>query len=588
MGGGTGREGFGVRGALLVAALLAACHQGQTVVPAPTLQDPPPPVPAGASTPVGSPPQVQAAPPEKPLDPTPVDQRPPIAKPLEGVYTDKGAAEAKEPIRGLLGLPIRDQAALEERVRAMYTPGGPDFRRYFAPQELIDAHAPFERDVQVVSEWLVQNGLKVHAVSKNRLFIYFEGTAGAFNKAFGVTLRILSRKSPQIGNPNHDVLGLNEGITVPTFIAERTTGVVTLDLQEFDGRELPPEATPPPGLPKNLKDGYTPEQIAHGYNLDALWAQGFRGQGQKLGVIVGGSYHLKDTRGFWKAFGINRADPVNVDLLEAPRLRIREANLDVQWAGAMAPDAELLVYRAPDARNTSMIFVYNELLSIAEVSVLTDSFAHREDSEPRLVRRAYSDASLWGAANGITIAAASGDSAGVDVPSNSPYVTAVGGTLLGMDGNTRKWEIAWEHSGSGISLQIDRPFWQEGLTVEKDDGRNKRAVVDLALNSGMGMWYVMLGKWYPNIGTSFASPIFAGMMAVVNSARAAQGKPHAGFLNQNLYTMPEVQGTFRDITDGYTSEEGWGGTPKYRARKGWDIPTGWGAPDAEGLVKTLP
>ncbi|HZI14841.1 MAG TPA: kumamolisin, partial [Myxococcus sp.] len=126
------------------------------------------------------------------------------------------------------------------------------------------------------------------------------------------------------------------------------------------------------------------------------------------------------------------------------------------------------------------------------------------------------------------------------------------------------------------------PEWQKGIKGVGDT----RATVDVALNSGMGYWYMWLGKWYSNIGTSFASPVFAGLVTVVNDAREDEGKPRMGFLNSLLYTRPEIQRTFRDVTEGHTVDKN--GNVKYRTGPGWDMVTGWGGPDAEGLLRTMP
>jgi kumamolisin len=193
------------------------------------------------------------------------------------------------------------------------------------------------------------------------------------------------------------------------------------------------------------------------------------------------------------------------------------------------------------------------------------------------VQRAYHAAATMGAALGISVMAAGGNSAGVDVPSNSPYVTSVGGTVLLMRGMTRVSEVTAHFSGSGISRTVRRPWWQDGLPARPP----MRAVSDLALNAATGYWFHWLGNTYPNTGTSFASPAFAGMLAVVNEARAAEGRPRVGWLNQTLYTEERVQQSFLDITEGGTD---WG----YVAGPGWDIPTGWGAPNMEGLFRTLP
>ncbi len=585
-------------GLVLLALCVGACHDVDRTVPVfdrmpqpappavtPTPEPAPPPPPPVVEAP---PPVVEPPPPAPPPPAPPPGNKPPLANnpgvpaPLENVYKDKGTAPRGEPLRGLIALPIRDEPGLARTIQELYDPASPRFRQYLSADELHRLHAPLEDDVRIVTEWLESKGFEVSAVATNRLLIHFKATVGHFNDAFGVNVRVLERKAPQAGNPAHDVYGLTETITVPKPIEDRILAVVALDLDHDAHDTVPPESTSPVGAPANVKDGYTPQQIAAGYGVKPLWERGFRGQGVKVGVVVGGTFHLKDTRAFWKTWGIDRADPTRITPLGPPRYRIREANLDVQWSGALAPEADLIVYSGPDARNTSMIFTYNEAIARNEVSVITNSFAHREDSEPRAVRRQYSASSMMGAALGITLAAASGDSAGVDVPASSPYVTAVGGTLLGLIGERVVWETAWSHSGSGPSLTLPVPEWQKGIPGIG----TKRATVDLALNSGMGYWYMWMGEWYSNIGTSFASPVFAGLVAVVNDAREDQGKPRMGFLNPLLYTRPEIQNTFRDVTEGHTVDKA--GNVKYRAGPGWDMVTGWGAPDAEGLLRTLP
>lgn len=545
----------------------------QPTPPLPGIETPPSPPPPPAPTPAPPPPL-----PDKP----PLASNPGVPAPLEGVYTDRGAAPRGDPLRGLLALPIRDEPGLLRTIQELYDPTSPRFRQYPSADELHRRHAPLEDEVRVVTDWLVSRGFKVGAVATNRLLIQFTGTVGQFNDAFGVNVRVLERKAPQAGNPPHDVYGLTETIVVPKHIEDRILALVALDLDDDAHDTVPPENDSPVGAPANVEDGYTPQQIAAGYGIKPLWEKGFRGGGIKVGVVVGGTFHLKDTRAFWRTWGINRTDPTQVTPLGPPRYRIREANLDVQWAGAIAPEADLVVYSGPDARNTSMLFTYNEAIARNEVSVITNSFAHREDSEPRAVRRQYSASSMMGAALGITLAAASGDSAGVDVPASSPYVTAVGGTLLGLIGERVVWETAWLHSGSGPSLTLAVPEWQKGLKGVGDT----RATVDVALNSGMGYWYMWLGDWYSNIGTSFASPVFASLVAVVNDARESEGRPRVGFLNSLLYTRPEIQRTFRDVTEGHTVDKN--NNVKYRAGPGWDMVTGWGAPNAEGLLRTLP
>ena len=491
------------------------------------------------------------------------------------MYTDKGPAAPTDPIRGLISFPIRNRAELKARIDDIYDPRSPNFRRYMTPEEWIAQHAPTEKDVGTVVDWLKSRGFAVPRTARNRLLIQFTGTVGTFNETFGTQVRVLERKSPQVGNEPHDVFGFDGRITAPKFVADRIDGVVALDLPA-DTRPLPPEDPPSRELPADLSAGLSPAQIARAYNFDTLYQRGFRGRGVKLGVNVGAGFKLRDARAFWRIFGTEREDPRIIQTMEPPSTRYRETQLDVEWAGAMAPEAELVVYMGPDARNTSMLYTFNEAIGRGEVHVLTNSFAHREDAEPRGVRVQYGNSAMMAAAIGMTVVSAGGDSAGVDVPSSSPYVTGVGGTVLRMDGMQVQSEIAWLYSGSGVSNTFAIPEWQVGLP-----GLDRmRGASDVALNAETKYWYLWLGELRPNTGTSFGAPIFAAMVATLNGARLAAGRPVLGFLNRQLYEERAVQATFRDITEGYTD--------KYPARRGWDFPTGWGAPDAAKLLDALP
>lgn len=523
-----------------------------------------------------------SVPPEEPLDYTPTttpDGVPGPQKTLDGgwVYRDLGPADESDLIRGLISFPVRNRAELDSRIREIYDPNSPNFRQYMTVNDWMDRHAPTQQDLDIVSDWMQTQGMDVPRRATNRLFVQFTGTVKQFNDAFGVEIHTLERKSPQAGNPPHPVYGLLEPIQAPKFVTDRIHAIVALDLPaETD--PLPPEGGYPEPFPSEAINGaLTPQQIAAAYGFNALYQQGFTGQNIRLGVAVGAHFRFRDLHGFWGEFGIQREDPIVIQTMEPPSTRYKESQLDVEWAGAMAPGAELRVYMGPDARNTSMIFTFNEAIARNEIDVLTDSFCHREDSEPRAVHEAYEAASAMAAALGITVAAASGDSHGTDVPGSSPYVTSVGGTELLMSGNSIYSETAWSDSGSGISRTFPTPWWQEGLHPQLE---GKRGMADVALNAQNGYWFLYLNKWTSLTGTSFASPVFAAMIAVVNSARSAEARPRVGWLNSQLYTSPAVRASFRDITED--------GTPKYPAETGWDFPTGWGAPDAEGLFQSLP
>ncbi|HLM42796.1 MAG TPA: protease pro-enzyme activation domain-containing protein, partial [Myxococcaceae bacterium] len=243
-----------------------------------------------AETPPVDPPRPPASepPPAPPgeVDKTPTQVPDGVPGPLPGVYTDKGRAPDNNVIRGLISFPIRDVAGLERSIQEIYDPRSARFRRYLTPREWMERHAPPEADVQMVVDWLKSRGMQVPRVATNRLLVQFVGTVGQFNESFGAELRILERKSPQGGNPPHDVYGLTMRINAPRFVMDRIAAVATADLPA-DTREMPPEAgTVSTERPSDIARGLTPQQVASAYGVSSLFQDGFRGQGMKLGVSL--------------------------------------------------------------------------------------------------------------------------------------------------------------------------------------------------------------------------------------------------------------------------------------------------------------
>jgi kumamolisin len=480
-------------------------------------------------------------------------------------------------VRGLIGFPTRSFGTLEDKVADMYDPNSGSYGEYMTVAQWMAAHAPTQEDYDLIKAWLESRNLPVTFDSSNRLVVAFKGSVKDFNDSFKTTLHICLRKNPQQGNPPFQVYCTVDSFTLPKFVADRTTGLLTADLPAAVGN-LPGEAgaviSDPPG-----PGAFDPGEIAAAYEVDDLYAAGFTGQGVKLGIIAAATFHSKDLQTFWKSFGITRAVPKRKQMMEPVITRITETILDTQWSSSIATGAEIITYEGPDARNTSLLFSFNEAIALGEVSVLTDSFAHREDSEPLPLRHQYNHSALMGAALGITVISACGDSARPDIPCTSPYVVCVGGSDLVTNGNgTVISETAWDSSGSGDAKTFLTPQWQVGIVPN-----DRRATVDVALNAGFsggGYWIRRIGVWESYGGTSFAAPVFAGLIAVVNSYRADQGLGPVGLLTPVIYTDALVKASFRDITQGATD--------LFSAKKGWDYPTGWGAPRAKKLADALP
>jgi kumamolisin len=486
-------------------------------------------------------------------------------------YNDLGATDEAAGIRAVVALPLRDAEGLDATIASLYDPASPAFRSYLTVDEWMSRHAPTQADVDEVTAFLTSQGLVVSRVAKNRLLLQVTGNVGAFNATFDTTLHLFAK----VDDASFQTFGHHEDLVATRAIGEKIESVVVAD--------TPADTSPLPGEtgsivndpPDNTR--LTLAAVARTYGVEPLTQQGFTGQGVTLGVVVGAGFKFKDLQSFWRSQGITRTDPTLVVTMEPLSTRFTETTLDIEWSGGLAPGSDLIVYAGPDAHDTSLVYTFNEAIGDGKIDVLTDSFAHREDVTPRVIRRAYHAASQMAAALGITVIAASGDSAQPDVPSSSPLVTSVGGTVLSIDATTgmRREERAWVLSGSGDSLSFDAPSWQASLTPN-----GKRAISDVSLAAGSRYWVYVFGEWQAFAGTSFSAPAFAGMIAVINSARLAGGKPVAGFLNQILYTVPAVQASFFDVVSGGTSE--------HQAAPGWDYPSGWGAPNAAALAGALP
>jgi subtilase family serine protease len=173
------------------------------------------------------------------------------------------------------------------------------------------------------------------------------------------------------------------------------------------------------------------------------------------------------------------------------------------------------------------------------------------------------------------------------MPQYSPYVTAVGGTILTMRSMSYGSEKGWERSGGGPSNLFPEPKWQTGKGVPQNGFRN---IPDIALDASCDTPYSLYGKGggWTFCGTSGAAPTFAGIVADIE--QAAGGR--LGFLNPTLYSLASSDPTvYHGITSGCSL---WKPKPNeqvtktgYCAHAGWNFVTGWGSIDAAKLAKHL-
>jgi kumamolisin len=284
-----------------------------------------------------------------------------------------------------------------------------------------------------------------------------------------------------------------------------------------------------------------------------------------------------------------------------------EVMLDIEVAGAVAPKAKVAVYFALNTDNGFLAAVNTALHdNVRKPSVISISWGSTEEANTPQALDAFDLVLQDAAALGVTVCCSSGDDGSsdirqpserdgkphVDFPASSPFALACGGTKLLGSGTAISSEVVWNQgnggTGGGVSNHFARPPYQAKSKVPKSpEGTAGRGVPDVAGDADPNTGYqvrLVGGQTEVIGGTSAVSPLWAGLIALVNQRLAKLGKPPAGFVNPVLFGVLPSAGVFHDIVTGNNDIEGIG---KYKAVKGWDACTGLGTPDGTRLLGAL-
>ena len=522
------------------------------------------------------------------------------------------------------------QAALEQLLRQQQDPASPLFRKWFSPEQYANRFGLSQSDIDKVVEWLRSSGLTVVQVARGRDFIAFSGTALQVEAALKTPIhRYLVVSEEHYANVAEPSL--------PEAIAQVVSGFLGLDdfrpthpkskvhrLPAFSGPARPNYTDPQSGL-----SSLTPSDLATIYDIQPLYQNGFDGSGQTLVVAGQTNVDLADIRAFRKGFNLPSNDPqlVLVPGSTDPGMlpdQLGEADLDLEWSGAIARNATILFVYSQNAMVSAVYAIDNALAPVINYS-FSDCEANVPKSWPQMIesyaQKANSEGITWIASSGDSGAAACENQNGtateattglsVNIPASIPEVTGVGGTELA-EGTGNYWgtnngslgsalgyipESAWNDlpatgfaaSGGGFSVLYPKPSWQNGPGVPNDGLRD---VPDVALTASWvhDAYVIVTGgqlAWYG--GTSAAAPAFAGVVALLNQYWGTAG---LGNINPNLYALAQgVPGIFHDITTGNNmvpcqvgSLNCPNGSFGFSAGPGYDQVTGLGSVDATHLV----
>jgi subtilase family serine protease len=396
---------------------------------------------------------------------------------------------------------------------------------------------------------------------------------------------------------------------------------------------------------------YVPAQMQRAYNLGPLLRRGITGKGRTIAIVDSfGSPTIKSDLAFFdKTFGlpappslaviapvgrIPKWDPANSDMVGWAG----ETSLDVEWAHAMAPGANIVLIETPVSETEGVtgfpqIVKAEQLVisnprahGIAKPDVISQSFSATEETFTgigQINAKGLRDSYKLAARHGVTVLTATGDSGAADVgldlstfftkpvtswPDSDPLVTGVGGTQVKLSSSGKFSQVAWNDtftravqefifgdagpnplaSGGGKSILFSRPTWQNGV---KSVTGSARGVPDISMSgacSGLADVFESFppgtgipNGWFPSCGTSEATPLFAGVVAL-----AAQVAGHSlGLINPALYRLSAQHAPgLVDVTSGSNIVSFTQGGKKFTfgfpARKGYDLVTGVGTVNA--------
>jgi len=522
----------------------------------------------------------------------------------EGIVNSKAAAIWPVPSIQQLQLDVvlalRDAAGLDAFLVELYNPKSPNYQRYLTPTEFTERFGASQQDYDAVVSYVQQHGLTVVGGSRDGMDVQVKGPVSAIASAFHVNLftyfdaqqgRVFyapdREPSTNLSFALWHVSGLdNYSVPKPLYVKKSDY----MAEQGMSGASVVSNAT----------TGSGPSSSFLGSDMRAAYYGGtaLTGSGQSVGLLEYYGTNLADVTTYYT--NVHQTNNVPITLLSVDGTSTScvyksgcddtEQTLDITQALGMAPGlANLTVYiGSTDTAIISAMTTHTPLPTTigcswgwtpADASTL-DPYFKKMAAQGQNFFAASGDSSTWSRRNEAW-------------PADDANVVSVGGTDLvtASAGGAWKSETAWVDSGGGISPAPERipiPAWQQlsGVINSSNKGSTTyRNGPDVSANANF-TFYVCADQTTctANVygGTSFAAPMWAGYVALVNQQRVANGKSAIGFLNPYLYaygTSASYSTDFHDIKSGKSGS--------YSAVTGYDLVTGWGSPNGQGLLNAL-
>jgi uncharacterized repeat protein (TIGR01451 family) len=514
-----------------------------------------------------------------------------------------------------IGLPLRNTGTLSNLLQQIYDPSGPNYHHYLTPDQFTEQFGPSEQDYQTVIDFAKANGLVVVGTHPNRMILDVRGRAADVEKAFRVTLQNYHQPTD-----NRDFFAPDVDPSVPATLPIQD--IAGLDNSRIPHSRYKLKAAVSGGGTSKATTGSGPDGNYIGNDFRNAYVPGspLNGSGQTVALVEFDGYLASDITEYEGMAGRTNIPLQNV-LLDgftgAPTGDGGEVevSLDIQMLVSIAPAlANIVVYEG-----NPFDFFPNDVLN----RIATDNTARQIScswgwsggpsattdnifQEMALQGQTFYDA--VGDSDAFTAGANSVN--GVDnpflpnQPSDSPYITQVGGTTLTMSsaGSSYSSETVWNWdirygpdfdgvgSCGGISSYYPIPSWQTNVSMALNQGSTTfRNMPDVALTADDIFVIADGGVFYPGTGgTSCAAPLWAGFTALVNQQATNSDLPPVGFINPALYAIgnsANYTNCFHDVAVGNNT---WSQSPTmFYAVSNYDLCSGLGTPSGTNLINAL-
>lgn len=387
------------------------------------------------------------------------------------------------------------QQALKQLLAQQQDPKSPNYQKWLTPEQFADRFGLSQNDIQQLTTWLTSEGFTQVHPARGRNWVSFTGTAQQVEAAFGMEMHRY--------NVNGELHYANATAPkVPASLAGVATGF--RGLTDFRPRPRARERALPQWVSSKYGNFVAPGDIATIYDLNALYSAGVDGTGQKLAVMGQTDIYLADVNNFRSGFSLATVSTSNcktnssgviISPCNDPHFQyvldgsdpglsqngdIGEADLDIEWSGAVARGAQIIYVNSSDTFTSYYYAIDQNIAPVISLSYgfceFDDQFTSQDEAE---LQKANSE--------GITFVNSSGDSGGaecdsfntvnssnqatqglaVSYPASSPEVTGVGGTGVTLSAwtDTQYWGPTNGANGGTALSYVPEQAWNDDLEI---------------------------------------------------------------------------------------------------------------------------